>query len=56
MEETVSYCFALFTCGGPCRLSSFKQFSGDLKQLVYSVMEIIDISEFVLLLHSYKKC
>ena len=23
-DNTVSYCFTLFTCGGPCHLSSFK--------------------------------
>ena len=50
-DNTISYCFTLFTCGGPCRLSSFKQCSGDLiflwELLVYSL-------EFVLLPHWYK--
>ena len=46
-DNTVSYCFALFICGGPCHLSSFKQCSGNLislwEQTVWSVMEKIDI-------------
>ena len=27
-DNTVSYCFTLFICGGPCHPSSFKQCSG----------------------------
>ena len=54
-DKRVSNCFTLFICGGPCHLLSFKQYSGDLislwEQLVYSVMEKMDISEFVLLPH-----
>ena len=29
-DNTVSYCFSLFICGGPCHLSGFKRCSGDL--------------------------
>ena len=29
-DNTLSYCFTLFICGGPCHPSSFKQCSGDL--------------------------
>ena len=43
-DDAVLYRFALFTCGGPCHLSSFKQCSEDLvylwEQLVYSVIGI----------------
>ena len=28
-DNTISYCFSLYICGGPCHLSSFKQCSGD---------------------------
>ena len=41
-DNTISYRFTLFICGGPRHLSSFKQCPGDLiflwEQLVYSVM------------------
>ena len=51
-DNTVSCCLTLFTCGGPCHLSSFKQCSGDLtplgEQLVHSDLEKLNISEFVL--------
>ena len=53
MDNTVSYCFTLFICGGPCHLSSFKQCSGDLtyiwEQLDYSVMENVCIITSLLL-------
>ena len=26
--NSISYCFTLFICGGPCHLSSFRQCSG----------------------------
>ena len=46
-NNTASYCFALFTCGGPCHLSSFPQCSGDLiflwEQLVYSGTDKINV-------------
>ena len=29
-DNTVSYCFTSFKCGGPCHLSSFTQCSGNL--------------------------
>ena len=41
-NNTILHCLTLSTCGGPCHLSSFNQYSGDLiflwEQLVYSVM------------------
>ena len=50
--NTISYCFTLFICGGPCHLSSFKHCCVDLlflwEQLVYSVIEKINICELVL--------
>ena len=58
-DKTVSYYFTVFICGGPCHLSSLKQCSGDLiysrEQLVYSVMEKNNNSDFVLLPHWYWK-
>ena len=56
-EQTVlkgQHNFKLFyfvLCGGPCHLSSFKQYSGELislwEQLVYSVMENINQNHIV---------
>ena len=52
-----SHRFTVF--GGPCHLSGFKQCSGDLiflwEQLVYSLMEKINTSDFVLLPHYFCK-
>ena len=40
--KTITFCFTLFICGGPCHLSCIKQCTGDLiflsEQLVYSIM------------------
>ena len=56
-DNTILCCFTLLICDGLCHLSSVKRCSGDLiflwKQLVYSVMEQINISEFVLLPYLY---
>ena len=42
-DNTISYCFILLICGGPCHLANFKQYFGDLifllEQLVYSAIE-----------------
>ena len=49
-DNTFLYCLTLFIFGGPYHLFSFKQCCGDLvvlwEQLVYSVMEKINMSEF----------
>ena len=42
----VSYCLTLFTFGGPCHLSNFKQCSGDLLLKV--------LSENIVLIHYIK--
>ena len=34
-DNTVSYCFTLFTCGRPCHLSSFKQCSAEYGNNIY---------------------
>ena len=51
----ITFLLFYFVCGGPCHLSSFKQCSVDhiflWEQLVYSVVEEINICEFVLLPH-----
>ena len=56
-DNTVSCCFALFTCGGPCHLSSFKQSSGILlsseDSLFIQFRKKQHISEFVLFPHYY---
>ena len=51
-DNTISDGFTLFICGGPCHLSSFKQCSRNFiflwKQFFYSIIEKMNISEFVL--------